>query len=99
MKPLFQEYDEGLVTPEQFAEDIEEMMRKLYETYSNTLPCAGCSHVHKITLVTDKPCTRYCEECGEEHIAKEVCECLFVVFVCFWFFEVIKLIFHQLNHQ
>jgi len=65
------EYDEGLVTPEQFAEDIEEMMRKLYETYSNTLPCAGCSHVHKITLVSDKPCTRYCEECGEEHIAKE----------------------------
>lgn len=65
------EYDEGLTTPEQFAEDIDEMMRKLYETYSNTLPCAGCSHVHKIALVTDKPCTRYCEECGEEHPAKE----------------------------
>lgn len=65
------EYDEGLITPEQFAEDIETMMRKLYETYSNTLPCAGCNHVHKITLCEEKPCTRYCEECRDEHSVKD----------------------------
>jgi len=65
------EYDEGLITPEQFAEDIETMMRKLYETYSNTLPCAGCNHVHKITLCEGKACSRYCEECREQHLVKE----------------------------
>jgi len=62
-----QEYDSGLITPEQFAEDIEVMMRKLYETYSNTLPCAGCNHVHKITCCEGKAATRYCDECREEH--------------------------------
>lgn len=65
------EYDEGLITPEQFTEDIEAMMKKLYETYSNTLPCAGCNHVHKITLCQDRPCIRYCEECREDHFVKE----------------------------
>jgi len=65
------EYDEGLITPEQFAEDIETMMRKLYETYSNTLPCAGCNHVHKIELCEEKACTRYCEECRDDHPVKE----------------------------
>ena len=70
--PPLQEYDQGLITPEQFAEDIEAMMRKLYETYSNTLPCAGCNNVHKITLCVDKPCLRYCEECRVQHSAKEV---------------------------
>lgn len=66
-----EEYDQGLITPEQFAEDIEAMMRKLYETYSNTLPCAGCNNVHKITLCVDKPCLRWCEECRVQHSANE----------------------------
>ena len=58
------------------------MMRKLYETYSNTLPCAGCNHVHKITLCEDKPCTRYCEECRDDHPVKDVRDFVVCLSVC-----------------
>ena len=39
---LPQEYDQSLGGGDQiFAQNMDEMMTKLYEMYSNTLPCAG----------------------------------------------------------
>eukprot|EP00116_Pleurobrachia_bachei_P002368 sb/3462630/ len=66
-----QEFDSGLISPEEFAADVETMMTRLYEMYRDTLPCGGCGKVHKITPISDKALTRHCSECNSDHPVKE----------------------------
>jgi len=65
------EYDESLGGGDQiFAQNMDEMMTKLYEMYSNTLPCAGCNGLHKIKPLPEKKCERYCDQCRDYHKVK-----------------------------